>query len=74
MTTTTTTPEQCFRNAGQRVRERKPFCHPGNGSECAHDYHERTITEPSGEMWVLADGSTFPLHTQWALCPDHEEN
>lgn len=67
------TPEQCFNIAGRRVRDGQPFCHPHDGRDCGHTYHEWMVTKPNGQTWVLVDGTTIPLHTEWALCPDHEE-
>ena len=67
------TPEQCYREAGRRVWDGQPFCHPGDGTDCNHYYHEWTVTKTNGQTWVLPDGSAVPLHTQWALCPNHEE-
>ena len=61
----------CFRDAGERVRRGKSFCHP-DGAECRHE-HNFEVTEPNG-MYLTGVGAPIPLHTTWLLCTEHEGN
>lgn len=59
----------CFRIAGERVRQGKTFCHPDDGN-CSHE-HNFQVTEPSG-LFLTGIGDPIPLHTTWLLCTEHE--
>lgn len=66
---TVTAAQECFRVAGDRLQQGKPFCHPDNGIECGH-VHEWEVTEPNG-MFLTGIGDPIPLHTTWLLCTEH---
>lgn len=70
MATLESTVQECFRNAGARVSQGLPFCHPG---DCSHggkpDCEWQVFV--SGGTWTTPQGDSIPLHTQYMICAEH---